>query len=92
MRRSSGSDTHANTFSDPNCDRYADCNGNGNNNTNSYSTADCYAQSDSAAASDAAPAPVVRRSSKTVVEDLVVMLDTNFTNSHEMSSLLAKAL
>ena len=88
------SDAHAHTFSDPNRDSYGDCNGHNNTNsyTNSYSTAYCYAQSDSAAASDAAPAPVVRRSSKTVVEDLVVTLDTNFTNSHEMSSRLAKAL
>jgi len=69
-----GCQPHANTFSDPNRDSYADGNCNANNNTNSYSysTAYCYAQSDSAAASDAAPAPVVRRSSKTVVEDPVV--------------------
>ena len=37
MRRSSGSDTHANTFSDPNRDSYA--HGDGNCNANSDSDA-----------------------------------------------------
>jgi hypothetical protein len=63
LRCCRGSDTHANTFSDPNRDSYADCNCNGygdrnaNNNINSYSTAYCYAQSNSAAASDATTSP-----------------------------------
>jgi hypothetical protein len=35
LRRCSGSDTHANIFSDPNCDSYAhgNCNGNGNSDS-----------------------------------------------------------
>ena len=36
MRCCRGSDTHANTFSDPNRDSYGDCNCNANCNCNAY--------------------------------------------------------
>ena len=53
LRRCTKSDTHANTFSDPNRDSYA----NGNPNSDSYSDGNCNsnaeAQTDAAAAPDA---------------------------------------
>ena len=52
MRRCTESDTHANTFSDPNRDSYAD--GNSNSNTERY----CETYSDSAASPHARTTPL----------------------------------
>ena len=72
LRRCTESDTHANTFSDPNRDSYAD--GNCNSNTYGYSELDTHAEvcADSEAAADAGTSPVVGRSSKTVMEDPLI--------------------
>jgi hypothetical protein len=51
LRLWSGSDTHANTFSDPNRDSYAD--GNCNCNTYGYSELHAEVSTDAAAAPDA---------------------------------------
>jgi hypothetical protein len=66
LRRCIESDTHANTFSHSNRDSYAD--GDCNSNAERY----CKTQSSGAASPDACATSVVRPSSKTLVEDLVV--------------------
>jgi hypothetical protein len=84
LRRCRGSDTHANTFSDSDRDRYADGNGNANGDTNSHSNGNCNSNTHgyselhaevsthAAAAPDACAASVVRRTSNTLLADPVL--------------------
>jgi hypothetical protein len=66
LRCCTESDTHANTFSDPNSDSYAHCNC--NSNAHGYRELHAHAEvcADSETSPDARTASVVRRSIKTV--------------------------